>query len=116
MGTTGDGCEPITSNVVGKVALMDRGNCGFAIKAKNAQNAGASAVVIADNVAGFRKNLQFNTGMENQVMGPILKKTKPNTAARDYLKRIEGLCDVPIDLISTGPERDETIVLRHPFA
>jgi adenylosuccinate synthase len=37
-------------------------------------------------------------------------------AARDYLKRIETLCDVPIDLISTGPERDETIVLRHPFA
>jgi adenylosuccinate synthase len=37
-------------------------------------------------------------------------------AARDYLKRIEALCGVPIDLISTGPERDETIVLRHPFA
>jgi len=37
-------------------------------------------------------------------------------AARDYLKRIEALCSVPIDLISTGPERDETIVLRHPFA
>ena len=36
-------------------------------------------------------------------------------AARDYLRRIETLCDVPIDLISTGPERDETIVLRHPF-
>ena len=36
--------------------------------------------------------------------------------ARDYLKRIEALCGVPIDLISTGPERDETIVLRHPFA
>src|SRR5688500_7218158 len=36
-------------------------------------------------------------------------------AARDYLKRIEALCGVPIDLISTGPDRDETIVLRHPF-
>ena len=36
-------------------------------------------------------------------------------AARDYLARIEKLCGVPIDLISTGPERDETIVLRHPF-
>jgi len=36
-------------------------------------------------------------------------------AARDYLARIESLCSVPIDLISTGPERDETIVLRHPF-
>jgi len=37
-------------------------------------------------------------------------------AARDYLQRIEALAGVPIDLISTGPERDETIVRRHPFA
>jgi adenylosuccinate synthase len=36
-------------------------------------------------------------------------------AARDYLKRIESLAGVPIDLISTGPERDETIVMRHPY-
>ena len=36
-------------------------------------------------------------------------------AARSYLKRIEEVCGVPVDLISTGPERDETIVLRHPF-
>ncbi len=36
-------------------------------------------------------------------------------AARSYLKRIEEVCAVPVDLISTGPERDETIVLRHPF-
>jgi adenylosuccinate synthase len=36
-------------------------------------------------------------------------------AARDYLARIESLCSVPIDMISTGPDRDETIVLRHPF-
>ena len=36
-------------------------------------------------------------------------------AARDYLARVEKLCGVPIDLISTGPDRDETIVQRHPF-
>ncbi|HUK04297.1 MAG TPA: adenylosuccinate synthase [Burkholderiales bacterium] len=36
-------------------------------------------------------------------------------AARDYLARVEKLCGVPIALISTGPDRDETIVLRHPF-
>ncbi|MGH8767715.1 MAG: adenylosuccinate synthase [Burkholderiales bacterium] len=36
--------------------------------------------------------------------------------ARNYLKRIEETCGVPIDLISTGPDREETIVLRHPFA
>ncbi|HKA41189.1 MAG TPA: adenylosuccinate synthase [Burkholderiales bacterium] len=35
--------------------------------------------------------------------------------ARNYLKRIEEICGVPIDLISTGPGREHTIVLRHPF-
>jgi len=37
-------------------------------------------------------------------------------AARNYLKRMEEVCEVPIDVISTGPDREETIVLRHPFA
>jgi adenylosuccinate synthase len=36
-------------------------------------------------------------------------------AARGYLKRMEEVCEVPIDMISTGPDREETIVLRHPF-
>ncbi|MDR2241033.1 MAG: adenylosuccinate synthase [Zoogloeaceae bacterium] len=36
-------------------------------------------------------------------------------AARAYLKRMEALCGVPVDMISTGPDREETIVLRHPF-
>ena len=36
-------------------------------------------------------------------------------AARAYLKRMEEVCAVPVDMISTGPEREETIVLRHPF-
>ncbi|HEX8873808.1 MAG TPA: adenylosuccinate synthase [Nitrosospira sp.] len=36
-------------------------------------------------------------------------------AARNYLKRIEEVCEVPIDMISTGPDREETIVRRHPF-
>ena len=35
--------------------------------------------------------------------------------AQSYLKRLEQLVDAPIDLISTGPDREETIVLRHPF-
>lgn len=36
-------------------------------------------------------------------------------AARAYLHRIEEICEIPIDVISTGPERDETILRRHPF-
>ena len=37
-------------------------------------------------------------------------------AAVNYLNKIEELCGVPIDIISTGPDRLETIILRHPFA
>ncbi|HQU14733.1 MAG: adenylosuccinate synthase [Chromatiales bacterium 21-64-14] len=36
--------------------------------------------------------------------------------ARAYLKRIEEVVQTPVDIISTGPERSETIILRHPFA
>lgn len=36
--------------------------------------------------------------------------------ARAYLNRLEALCEVPVDIVSTGPERDETILKRHPFA
>jgi adenylosuccinate synthase len=35
--------------------------------------------------------------------------------ARSYLARMEQLAGVPIDIVSTGPDRTETIVLRHPF-
>jgi adenylosuccinate synthase len=35
--------------------------------------------------------------------------------ARAYLHRIEEICEISIDVISTGPERDETILKRHPF-
>jgi adenylosuccinate synthase len=35
--------------------------------------------------------------------------------ARRYLERLERLVDVPLDMISTGPDREQTIVLRHPF-
>jgi adenylosuccinate synthase len=36
--------------------------------------------------------------------------------ARAYIKRIEELVGIPVDMVSTGPDREETIVLRHPFA
>jgi adenylosuccinate synthase len=35
--------------------------------------------------------------------------------AKAYLKRIEGLAGVPIDIVSTGPSRDAVIMRRHPF-
>ena len=49
---TTDGCTTILNAVAGSIALIDRGTCGFAVKAKNAQDAGAVAVIIANNAAG----------------------------------------------------------------
>jgi hypothetical protein len=52
---TGLACTPLsainTLAVSGKVALVDRGTCAFALKAKNVQNAGAIGAIIVDNIA-----------------------------------------------------------------
>lgn len=57
----GHGCTAFSAAdaaaVAGKVAIIDRGVCGFAVKAKNAQNAGAIGVIIANNAAGAAPSL-----------------------------------------------------------
>jgi hypothetical protein len=51
--STTDGCTAFTNagDIAGNIALVERGTCGFAVKARNATNAGASAVVIYNNEA-----------------------------------------------------------------
>jgi MYXO-CTERM domain-containing protein len=48
-----DICEPVSNNVAGKIALIDRGNCTFESKALRAQQAGAVGVIIGNNQAGL---------------------------------------------------------------
>lgn len=48
-GTTSDACEAIQNDVSGRIALVDRGTCTFVTKVKNAQAAGAVAVIVANN-------------------------------------------------------------------
>jgi hypothetical protein len=50
-----EGCTALTNpaQIAGKIAIIDRGTCAFVDKVKNAQNAGAIAVVIQNNVAGI---------------------------------------------------------------
>ena len=50
--TPTDGCEPLVGFTPGRVAFIDRGNCEFGLKSLNAENAGASAVVIANDRDG----------------------------------------------------------------
>ena len=34
---------------------------------------------------------------------------------RDYLMRLEMLADCPVGIVSTGPDRKDTIILDNPF-
>ena len=54
VGTTSDGCQTFAPGFfTGQLALIDRGGgCGFTFKVKNAQDAGATGVIVANNVAG----------------------------------------------------------------
>ena len=53
-GTITDGCQALVNGgaIKDNIALIDRGGCNFTVKSKNAQDAGAIAVIIANNAAG----------------------------------------------------------------
>ncbi|RLM28231.1 adenylosuccinate synthase [Brenneria alni] len=45
----------------------------------------------------------------------VQERSKLPQAALNYIKRVEEVTGVPVDIISTGPDRNETIILRDPF-
>ena len=53
-------------------------------------------------------------GWEQSTAGVVSWEDLPQNA-RDYLKRIESIVGVPIDIVSTGPDREETIILNQMF-
>ena len=68
----------------------------------------------ADEVAACEPILETLPGWSESTFGVQSMEQLPE-AARAYLARIEALCEIGIDIVSTGPERDETILRRHPF-
>jgi len=68
----------------------------------------------ADEVARCEPIYETLPGWSDNTFGVKRWEALP-VNARAYLDRIEQLCQVPIDIVSTGPERDETILKRHPF-
>ena len=71
-----DGCSVITNSVSGKIALIDRGNCNFTVKTKNAQNAGATGVIIVDNVSA--PTPPGMGGTDNTIFIPAVSITQAN--------------------------------------
>ncbi len=53
-------------------------------------------------------------GWQASTLGVKALEELPENAQK-YLKHIEAITNTPIDIVSTGPDRAETIILRHPF-
>ncbi|MDH3839418.1 MAG: adenylosuccinate synthetase, partial [Chromatiales bacterium] len=68
----------------------------------------------ADSYADCQPVYEDLPGWKSSTVGITRYDDLPENA-RQYLARIEELVDTPIAMISTGPERDHTIVRRHPF-
>jgi len=74
----------------------------------------AGLPVLVDRFADCQPVYEELPGWSGSTVGVTAKSDLPDEAQK-YLARIEELVDVPIDIISTGPDREQTIVLRHPF-
>lgn len=70
--------------------------------------------VLADAYAEVTPVYEELPGWKESTIGITAYEALPVNARR-YLERIAALTATPIDVVSTGPDRDETIVLRHPF-
>ncbi|MBI4005685.1 MAG: adenylosuccinate synthase [Gammaproteobacteria bacterium] len=68
----------------------------------------------ADDFADCKPVYEEIAGWKVSTVGIKDYKALPANA-RHYLKRIEEITDTPIDMVSTGPDREQTIILRHPF-
>lgn len=68
----------------------------------------------AEDAAGCVPIYEEMSGWSESTVGAKTMDELP-AAAQAYVARIEKLVGVPIDMVSTGPDREETIVLRHPF-
>ena len=68
----------------------------------------------AEALAGCEPIYEEIPGWSQSTIG-LTKFDELPQAAQRYLQRIEQICEVPVDMISTGPDRAQTIVRRHPF-
>ncbi|MGZ5847156.1 MAG: adenylosuccinate synthase [Ramlibacter sp.] len=68
----------------------------------------------ADEIARCKPIYETLEGWSQSTVG-VTQYDKLPVNARLYLQRIEHVTGVPIDIISTSPDRDHTIMMRHPY-
>ena len=92
-------------------------NLGVGYKVKDNEGSGGAGNILpagADALARCEPVYEEIPGWMESTAGIKNFKELPK-AAQNYLRRIEEVCETPLDMISTGPDRVDTIVLRHPF-
>ena len=70
--------------------------------------------VVVDRFADVEPVYEEHPGWQASTVGITDHEALP-AEARSYLARIEELAGVPVDIISTGPDREQTIIKQHPF-
>ncbi|MEO1202421.1 MAG: adenylosuccinate synthase [Pseudomonadota bacterium] len=70
--------------------------------------------VLVDRFSEVKPIYEEHEGWMASTVGATRVSDLP-AKARAYLDRIEQLAGVPVDIISTGPDRDQTIIKQHPF-
>ncbi|WAW10621.1 adenylosuccinate synthase [Oxalobacter vibrioformis] len=68
----------------------------------------------ADDAAFCEPVYEEMPGWKESTVGTRSMDALPANA-QAYVRRIEELAGIPVDMVSTGPDREETLVLRHPF-
>jgi adenylosuccinate synthase len=68
----------------------------------------------ADDISRCVPIYETLEGWSDSTVG-VTQYDKLPMAARFYLQRIEQVTGVPVHIISTSPDRDHTIMMRHPF-
>ncbi len=100
--TTTDGCEALIGFTAGRVAVIDRGNCEFGVKALNAQNAGAAGVIVVNNTP------HGTTSMGPGVVGGSVTIPAVMIGQADgvVIKAAIGLGTVNANMASTAPSQN----------
>jgi adenylosuccinate synthase len=68
----------------------------------------------ADDIARCKPIYESMPGWSDSTVGVTVYEQLPD-AARRYLERIAQVTGVPIHMVSTSPDRDHTIMMRHPY-
>jgi hypothetical protein len=114
---TNDGCTAFANaaNVSGKIALVYRGSCNFAIKVANAQAAGALAVIVVNNAAGAPINMG---GTDPTITIPSIMVSDVNGAA--LAAQLANGQTVNVTIVDQNPNVDkdgdfDNVVIAHEY-